>query len=83
MANGEVLDMDPRSFGGIGVIAVEEMARFYRHVLIKKRFPYHTAVALEHAWKSLFEAFRMMGVEDISFNQSRSLHYPGENPFDR
>ncbi|MCK7478190.1 MAG: hypothetical protein M0C28_12850 [Candidatus Moduliflexus flocculans] len=45
MAEGEVLDIDPKSFGGIGVIGIKEMGRFYRHVLIEKRFPHHTAVA--------------------------------------
>jgi L-fucose isomerase-like protein len=34
IAEGEVLDIDPKSFGGIGVFAIKEMGRFYRHVLI-------------------------------------------------
>ena len=49
VAQGEVLDIDPKSFGGIGVFAIKEMGRFYRHVLIEKRFPHHTAVAFAHA----------------------------------
>jgi L-fucose isomerase-like protein len=49
IAEGEVLDIDPKSFGGIGVIAVREMGRVYRHVLIEKRFPHHTAVAFAPA----------------------------------
>ncbi|MFC1557606.1 L-fucose/L-arabinose isomerase family protein, partial [candidate division KSB1 bacterium] len=40
IAEGEVLDIDPKSFGCIGVFAVREMVRFYRHVLIEKRFPH-------------------------------------------
>ncbi len=39
-AEGETLDIDPRSFGSIGVFAIPEMGRFYRHVLIEKRFPH-------------------------------------------
>lgn len=81
IAQGEVLDIDPRSFGSIGVFAVEEMARFYRHVLIEKRFPHHTAVAFRHAGKSLFAALRMLGIEDIFYNRPKEVLYPSENPF--
>lgn len=81
IAEGEVLDMDPKSFGGIGVIAVKEMQRFYRHVLIEKRFPHHTAMAFSHAGKALFEAIKMLGITDISFNQPSGMLYRTENPF--
>ncbi len=81
IAEGEVLDIDPKSFGGIGVFAVKEMGRFYRHVLIEKRFPHHTAVAFGHAGKALFAAVRMLGVEDTSFNRPTDMLYETENPF--
>jgi len=44
IAEGEVLDIAPRSFGSIGVFAINEMGRFYRHVLLGRHFPHHTAV---------------------------------------
>lgn len=81
VAQGEVLDLDPRSFGSIGVFAVREMGRFYRHVLIGRRFPHHTAVAFGHAGKALFAACRMLGIEDLFYNHPKGLPYPGENPF--
>jgi L-fucose isomerase-like protein len=81
VAQGEVLDIDPKSFGGIGVFAIREMGRFYRHVLIEKRFPHHTAVAFKHAGKILFEAVKMLGVGDISFNLPGNVFYKTENPF--
>jgi L-fucose isomerase-like protein len=81
VAEGEVLDLDPKSFGSIGVFAVKEMGRFYRHVLIEKRFPHHTAVAFQHAGKALFAATKMLGVEDIGFNRPAGQIYQGENPF--
>lgn len=81
LAEGAVLDIDPRSFGGIGVIAVEEMGRFYRHVLIEKRFPHHAAVAFRPVGRALFAAMRMLGVEDISVNRPAGSLYPTENPF--
>jgi L-fucose isomerase-like protein len=81
VANGEVLDVNPKSFGSIGVFAVREMGRFYRHVLIEKRFPHHTAIAFKHAGKTLFAACRMLGVDDLFFNHPGGVFYPGENPF--
>ncbi len=81
LAQGEVLDIDPHSFGGIGVFAVREMGRFYRHVLIGKRFPHHTAVAFAHAGKALFSAVKVLGVEDVSYNQPAGQRYADENPF--
>jgi L-fucose isomerase-like protein len=81
LAEGAVLDIDPQSFGGIGVIAVKEMGRFYRHVLIEKRFPHHTAVAFAPVGKTLFAALRMLGVEDIGFNRPKGMLYKTENPF--
>jgi L-fucose isomerase-like protein len=82
VAEGEVLDIDPQSFGSIGVFAIREMGRFYRHVLIEKRFPHHTAVAFQHAGKALFSATKMLGVEDIGFNHPAEFFYKTENPFD-
>jgi L-fucose isomerase-like protein len=81
VANGEVLNVNPRSFGSIGVFAIREMGRFYRHVLLEKRFPHHTAVAFQHAGKSLFAACRMLGVGDLFFNYPERVYYPTENPF--
>lgn len=81
IAQGEVLPVATRSFGGIGVFAIPEMGRFYRHVLIGKRYPHHGAVAFAHCGKALFEVFRYLGVEDVAWNQPKSLPYPTENPW--
>jgi len=62
-AEGEVLDIDPKSFGCIGVFGIREMGRFYRHVLVEKRFPHHTAVAFAHAGRTLWSVLRTLGVE--------------------
>ena len=81
IAEGEVLPVPTTSFGGIGVFAIPEMGRFYRHVLLEKHFPHHGAVAFGHFGKALFEVFRFLGVKDIGYNQPKSLPYPTENPF--
>ncbi len=81
IAQGEVLPVATRSFGGIGVFAIPEMGRFYRHVLIQKRYPHHGAVAFAHCGKALFEVLKYFGISDIAYNQPKSLPYPTENPF--
>ena len=83
VAEGEILPVATRSFGGIAVFAINEMGRFYRHVLIEKNYPHHGAVAFGHYGKALFEVFKYIGVpiEDINYNQPKSLPYPTENPF--
>ncbi len=81
IAQGEVLPVKTRSFGGIGVFAIPEMGRFYRYVLIRKRYPHHGAVAFAHCGKALFEVFQYLGVQDIAYNQPKALPYPAENPF--
>jgi len=81
IAQGETLDIDPRSFGGIGIIAVPEMARFYRHVLIAKRYPHHAGVGFAHVGKALFGAMKLLGISDVAYNQPAGRLYCGENPF--
>lgn len=83
VAQGEVLPVASRSFGAIGVFAIPEMGRFYRHVLIEKNYPHHGAVAFGHFGKTLYEVFKYLGVsvEEIDYNQPKSERYKTENPF--
>ena len=83
IAQGEVLPVATRSFGSIGIFAIPEMGRFYRHVLIEKNYPHHGAVAFGHFGKQLFEVFKYIGVpvEEIGYNQPAGVRYPTENPW--
>ena len=83
VAQGEVLNVASKSFGAIGVFAIPEMGRFYRHVLIEKNYPHHGAVAFGHFGKTLYEVFKFVGVEvdEIGYNQPKGVLYPTENPF--
>ena len=83
VAEGEILPVATRSFGGIAVFAIPEMGRFYRHVLIEKNFPHHGAVAFGHYGKLLFEVFKYAGVpiQDLDFNRPKGMLYDTENPF--
>ncbi|MBQ8327931.1 MAG: L-fucose/L-arabinose isomerase family protein [Lachnospiraceae bacterium] len=83
VAEGEVLDVRTKSFGAIGVFAIPEMGRFYRHVLIEGNYPHHGAVAFGHFGKALYEVFKYVGVayDEIGFNQPKGMLYKSENPF--
>ena len=83
VAQGEVLPVATKSFGGIGVFAIKDMGRFYRHVLIEGGFPHHGAVAFGHYGKALYEVFKLIGVcpDEIGYNHPASVPYRTENPF--
>ena len=81
VAEGEVLPVATKSFGSVGVFAIKEMGRFYRHVLIENGFPHHGAVAFSHCGKVLFEVFKYLGVQEIGYNKPESDKYKTENPF--
>lgn len=81
IAEGEILDVPTGSFGSIGVIAIPEMARFYRHVMIEGHFPHHGGVGFDHCGRLLFEALKQLGIRDIAYNQPASIPYNTENPF--
>ena len=80
VAQGEVLDVDPRSFGGIGVFAVQGFERFYRHVLLGQGFPHHAAVAFGDYAKVLVDATKMLRIMP-SYPKAAGERYEFENPY--
>ena len=82
VADGHILDVDPASFGGIGVFGIPNFGRFYRHVLIEKQFPHHCAVAFKTSGRVLYDAARLLGVPDIQAPRPAGQPYPSENPFE-
>ena len=81
VADGEILNINPQSFGSIAVFAIPEMGRFYRHVLIEQRFPHHAGIAFKNSGKSLYSALQLLGVDNIYTNLPKNVKYPSENPF--
>ncbi len=81
IAQGEILPVATRSFGGIGIFAIPEMGRFYRHVLVAKRYPHHGAVAFGHVGKALYTIFDYLGIPDVAYNKPKGVLYEHENPF--
>ena len=83
VAQGEVLPVATKSFGSIGVFAIPEMGRFYRHVLIEGNYPHHGAVMFGHYGKAFYEVVKFLGldVKKIGYNQPAGVRYPTENPW--
>jgi L-fucose isomerase-like protein len=81
IAEGEMLDVDPCTFGGTGIVAIPGFSRFYRHVLLEKKFPHHAGLGFRKAGKVLFEALKLLGVNDIKAPLPGNVMYEGENPF--
>lgn len=80
LAEGEFLDLDPRTFGATGTAHVPGFGRFYRHVLLG-RFHHHTAVAFDHCGGIVFDAMQLLGIKEIHTPLPAGVLYPGENPF--
>ncbi|WP_026970925.1 L-fucose/L-arabinose isomerase family protein [Aliagarivorans marinus] len=80
VAQGDILDIDPQSFGAIGAFGINEMQRFYRHVLVQKRYPHHAGIAFAHIAKTLYQVLNILGVDEIDYNQPASERYPNEIP---
>ena len=80
MIEGKVPDVDPASFGSIGVIACPGFGRFYRHVMLEHQFPHHAAVGFRHAGRVLFDAVKLLGITAYT-PLPQGMLYPSENPF--
>jgi len=80
IAQGEFLDLDPATFGGVGVAHIPGFRRFYRHALLG-RFHHHAAVAFGHCGAVLFDAFKLLGIKTVYTPLLQANLYPGENPF--
>ena len=83
IVQGEVFPVATRSFGAIGIFAIPEMGRFYRHVLIEGNYPHHGAVMFGHYGKAFYEVVKFLGldVKKIGYNQPAGVRYPTENPW--
>ncbi len=57
IAHGEVLPVATRSFGAIGIFAIPEMGRFYRHVLIERQLSSSRCCCFRSLRKELFTKY--------------------------
>lgn len=81
IAQGQILPVHMDTYGGMGVIAIPEMERFYRNVIIDKHFPNHTTVIFGHHGKKLVNIIKQLGITDIYYNHPLNIPYEKENAF--
>ena len=79
VAQGQVLPVSMDTYWGYGIIAIPEMGRFYRNVLLEKHFPNHTAILFGHHGKSLLNLLKQLGIDKVEFNHPKSMPYKSEN----
>ena len=83
VAQGQILPVTMDTYGGQGIIAVPQMERFIRNVMIKKQFPNHCVVIFGHYGKILAAILRQLGVQEIDYNHPADIPYENETIYDR
>ena len=78
---GQILPVSADTYGGYGIIAIPEMERFIRNVVIEKQFPNHAAVIIGHHGKKLMDILKHIGITEIYYNHPANLPYEKENVF--
>ncbi|MCR5777126.1 MAG: fucose isomerase [Lachnospiraceae bacterium] len=81
VCQGQILPVEERTYGGKAIIAVPEMERFIRNVIIEKQFPNHCAVVFGHCGSKIVDVLRMLGVSAIYYNHPADIPYEQENYF--
>ena len=81
IADGHILDINPQSFGSIGVFGIPGFARFYRHILVGQNFPHHGAIAFKKCGKTMYEVLKYLGIDSIGVPLPDGVRYEDENPF--
>lgn len=82
VAQGQILPVSIETYGGWGVVAIPEMERFLRNVVIEKHFPNHAVIVFGHFGRELSNALKLLGIHEIYYNHPKGALYEGENLFD-
>lgn len=82
VAEGQVLPVHIDTYGGRGVIAISEMERFYRNVLLDKHYPNHFSLLFGHYGKQLMAILTQLGIKEIEYNHPENVPYLNENIFE-
>ena len=81
VCQGQILPVSMETYGGQGIIAIPEMERFIRNVVLEKQYPNHCAVIFGHYGKELYAVLRQLGIEEIDFNHPKAVPYDHENMY--
>lgn len=78
-AQGQVLPVEMDTYGGKGIIAVPQMRRFIKNVIIEKGYPNHVAVLFGHYGELAINTLKYMGIDCLDYNHPKEIPYNGEN----
>ncbi len=81
VCQGQVIPVEEETYGGKAIIAVPQMGRFIRNVVLEKQYPNHCAVIFGHFGEILMSVLRGMGIEEIDYNHPKDVPYNNENVF--
>ena len=81
VCQGQILPVEEETYGGKAIIAVPEMERFIRNVVLEKQFPNHCAVLFGHYGEELMAILHQLGIHDVDYNHPKDILYPNENVF--
>ncbi len=81
ICQGQILPIEEETYGGKAIIAVHEMERFIRNVILEKQFPNHCAVLFGHFGYELMGVLKQLGIHDIDYNHPPGVTYEHENVF--
>lgn len=81
VCQGQILSVEEETYGGKAIIAVPEMERFIRNVVIEKQYPNHCVVVFGHYGEQLMAILRQLGITDIDYNLPKDVLYDNENLF--
>lgn len=81
VCQGQILPVSMVTYGGQGIIAIPQMERFIRNVIIEKQYPNHCAVLFGHYGKEITAVLRQLGIDEIDYNHPKDMLYKNENVF--
>ncbi len=81
VCQGQILPVEMDTYGGRAVIAIPQMERFIRNVVLEKQFPNHCAVLFGHFGKKLVSVLRGLGITEMDYNHPKEIPYEKENVF--
>ena len=81
VCQGQILPVVEETYGGRAIIAIPEMERFIRNVVLEKQFPNHCAVVFGHYGKELTAVLQLLGINEIDYNHPKNMPYNKENVF--
>lgn len=82
VCQGQILPVDEDTYGGKGIIAIPQMERFIRNIVVEKQFPNHCAVIFGHYAKEIVAVLKLLGVKEIDYNHPKETPYSNEVVFD-